>query len=631
MGDLAIIERIREFLTPLFETKACTLKFTYNGKTYTTKLTASHTADKIQLKNNCVNVSYDLVRNEWKGGILADSEERACFDPILMTNARNKVGKRTTAADVLQILKTKLCLACPVETPVMLIDQANTFTMMISPFHILRGSDAFYEKYGYSSDVIDDLKEGLRDFTWSDCSPEMKTVVQEFTKERSFSPETRLIDIMKGVSWDQESEFSGTRGSCWSADLLELYAMKTKGYTKEQLNQFSPLTIWTFTLQQDDSRWIAAKESMVFTDFQFVATAGSRTRRKRSMLRRSIKTRARKQRGGGLEDIVKYFDFLTAPYPDSEIADFHIPDELSVVIKSEPALDDSALELMGRAQIECLSDKVGEYGFTKEYIESYSSRSSPLHIIGNIVSIEHLLLCARIYFQALCDVISPPINKPELVRIVKMIKDRLDEGERIDPASIKTKLPYIPFYFIKLIFGKIFKLPRTAAEKKATYLEIYGIDISLFQIRDTITRVRFYDSLKEFEDTHRHVISVVLLENMTILVSLLERAIAEHTEHKFDSIYGDPTVQQLLISFLRMKIVEEKYMSIHLIEDDKITKRGWDLKRKEMWRTNEEYKKKYNKTSESISRLVSVLQFYIYTILSKRIYEINEATKITLS
>jgi hypothetical protein len=296
MADAAIVEQIREFLTPMFETKACTLQFTYNEKTYTTKFTASHTADIIQLINNCVNVSYDLTRSEWKGGILTDSEERACFDPILTTNARNKVGKRTTAADVLQILKSKLCLACPVETPVMIIDQANTSTMMISPFHILRGGDAFYEKYGYSCDAINELKESLQTFTWSDCSPEMKTVIQEFTKERSFSPETRLIDIMKGVSWDQESEFSGTRGSCWSADLLELYGT-TKGYTKEQMDQFSPVTLWKYTLNLDDPRWIAAKESMVFTNFQVVGSVSSRTRRRRSirLLRKKRKTRARKQ------------------------------------------------------------------------------------------------------------------------------------------------------------------------------------------------------------------------------------------------------------------------------------------------------------------------------------------------
>jgi len=291
MADAVIEAQIREFLTPGFDTKSCTLNFTYNGKTYITKFTASHTADKIQLKNECVNVSYDLVRNEWKGGILADSPERACFEPILTTNARNKPGKRTTSADVLQILKTKLCLACPIATPLMLIDQANTSTMMISPFHILRGGDAFYEKYGYHSELIAELKENLRTFTWSDCSPGMIKVIQEFTKERPFSPETRLIDIMKGVSWDQESDFSGKRGSCWSADLLELYAMGTKGYTKEQMNQFSADTIWKYTLDPKDPRWIDANASMIFTNFTVIASGGRRRGTKKARRNRRLTRR----------------------------------------------------------------------------------------------------------------------------------------------------------------------------------------------------------------------------------------------------------------------------------------------------------------------------------------------------
>ena len=288
MADAEIVGRIRAFLTPTFEKQTCILKFMYNERLYETKFTATHTAAKVQLVNDCVNVSYNLDSREWKGGILADSEERACFEPILMTNARTKVGKRTTSADVLQILKTKLCLACPVEDPVMIIDQANTPTTMISPFHLLRGGDAFYEKYGYYSAAIGELKDGLLTFKWSDCSPEMKTVIQEFTKEKAFSPETLLTDIMKDVTWDQESDFNRIRESAWSADLLELYAKKVKGYTSEQMNQFSPVTIWRYTLNQEDSRWIAANASMIFTEFKVVASGGSRTRRKR---RRSVRHR----------------------------------------------------------------------------------------------------------------------------------------------------------------------------------------------------------------------------------------------------------------------------------------------------------------------------------------------------
>ena len=102
-------------------------------------------------------------------------------------------------------------------------------------------------------------------------------------------PATRLLtDILKGVTWDQESDFNGIRGSAWSADLLELYALKAKGYTSDQMNQFSDFTLWIYELNQADPRWIAANASMVFTDFTVVASGGSRTRRKR---RRSMRRR----------------------------------------------------------------------------------------------------------------------------------------------------------------------------------------------------------------------------------------------------------------------------------------------------------------------------------------------------
>jgi len=208
---------------------------------------------------------------------MADSEERKCFDPILKTNARNKVGKRTTSVDVLQILKTKLCLACPVvpPPPITLLDLAGTGTIEISPFRLLRGGDAFYEKYGYVSPTVNDLKAGLSTFTWSQCTLEMITVIKELTKEKTFSPETRLIDIAKDVSWKDELAANEERGSAWSADILEAYGKK-----------FLPELSWKYTLDQEDPRWIAAKASMVFTEFTVVATGGSRTRRKRRRSRR---------------------------------------------------------------------------------------------------------------------------------------------------------------------------------------------------------------------------------------------------------------------------------------------------------------------------------------------------------
>jgi hypothetical protein len=103
----------------------------------------------------------------------------------------------------------------------------------------------------------------------------MVAVIQELTKKKTFSPETRLIDIAKDISWDEESAVNEERGSAWSADILEAYG-----------KEFFPEMSWKYTLNQEDPRWIAAKTSMVFTDFTVVATGGSRTRRKQRRSRR---------------------------------------------------------------------------------------------------------------------------------------------------------------------------------------------------------------------------------------------------------------------------------------------------------------------------------------------------------
>ena len=363
---------------------------------------------------------------------------------------------------------------------------------------------------------------------------------------------------------------------------------------------------------------------------------------KRKTLRR--RSRARKQRGGALGDIAKYFSFLMAPHPDSEIADFRIPDELAGIIKSEPTLDDSTQELMGRADMSCLSED--GYGLTKEYIDSYNidKGRSPLHAIGHIASIENMRICSKTYFEILMNKILPfynPIgeyymgvdyisvdyirNLEEILKINKTLEERnkiVEEGGYIDykelHAKLKRLLPFIPFNTIKSIFARIFSKQSIAKTKTAEYEENYGITLAPTDIGFTIIFVKDNIRLSTATDKQRDVISAVLLENIKLLIPILYRLIAEkeHIKHTLNSIYDSQTIlEPLIISFLRMKIVEEKYGSMHIGEDDKIRARGWDPSRKERFKTDETYRDNYKKTSVSIYRLISVLQYYIYNTI----------------
>lgn len=298
-----VVEQIRSFLTQDFALRKCIVEFDYNGKHYKIQFNASHTAEKIAVENPCVMMDFNYTNKEtkdghWLGEIAADANETPCFEPRLVTNARNKPGKRTTAADVLQVLKTKIALAFPVSIPVALIDGAGTNDWMkISPFHIMRGGDAFYEKYGYKSPELDDIKEALKRVRWSDCIEEQKEFIRQCSGVSDYPPEMHLIDIMKTISWEQENRWNNANEKVLSSRVLRLFAT-TRGHPIEMTSQGGMFdsegrirTIWTYTLNPEDPRWIRYNKELLFTAFHPIAEGGKRKKRKTRKLKR--KSRAK--------------------------------------------------------------------------------------------------------------------------------------------------------------------------------------------------------------------------------------------------------------------------------------------------------------------------------------------------
>lgn len=292
---MSVDEQLRIFLTPKFSEKKFLLEFTYNQRKYKTQFTAQHTDTQLEVKNNCVNMTYEYFvdetpRNKFIGEIKANSSELACFEPILVTNSRNKPGKRTTSADVLQILKTKLALTFPVSSNITINDGARNDMTMISPFHILRGGDAFYEKYGYVSQAISELKELVKDFTWDQCNEEQKTFIKDCTKSE-YPPEMKLVDIMKSISWEKEIKYNIEHERSLSYRIFRWFALITKGYSFEQTNQFSTDGVWEFTLNKDDDRWKRSDADLVFINFEEIHTGGKKHKKtkRQSLMRRRRK------------------------------------------------------------------------------------------------------------------------------------------------------------------------------------------------------------------------------------------------------------------------------------------------------------------------------------------------------
>lgn len=276
----AVESQLQDMLKPKFPKKKFELEFTYNGRDYKTQFSAEHDDMKLEVQNACINMTYEYTVNAFIGEIQADNKERACFTPMLTTNARNKPGKRTTAADVLQILKSKLALLFPTSSPVKINDGARNDMTMISPFHILRGGDAFYEKYGYSSPAISELKKLITEFVWSDCNEEIRSIIRDCTGVEDYPAKMPLMDVMKTISWEKETKFNTENERSLSYRVFRWFALLTKGFTFEQSNQFAVGTIWEFTLDTADRRWQQAATDLVFTGFREVREGGMRRKRK---------------------------------------------------------------------------------------------------------------------------------------------------------------------------------------------------------------------------------------------------------------------------------------------------------------------------------------------------------------
>jgi len=309
MEDTAICEAIRAYLTKIqvkgiSETKRrFRLEFDYNGTHYRTHFIAAHDDEAIAVHNSCIWVGYEYMdekgipQNKFIGRIDSDSSARKCFEPILITNARNKPGRRTTAADVLQILKTKLSLAFPISAGVNLTDGAQKDRILIAPFNILRGGNAFYEKYGYRSAPITELKTKIQTFPWSACNEEIKKVIQDCTGRSDWAPDMRLMDIMKTISWEQEKAYNNVKGPVDDDDeddfihpslsyrVFRHFATIAGGIPFEQTDQFRTGTIWEFWLDSESAEWRRCNEDLVFTEFEPVVGGGRRKTRTKNQRR----------------------------------------------------------------------------------------------------------------------------------------------------------------------------------------------------------------------------------------------------------------------------------------------------------------------------------------------------------
>ena len=329
-----VAEQIREFLRNLKGESSFDLTFSYNGTDYKTTFKASHKGagterEEIVVDNGCINMTFGYTIgppdkpeeqtfvNGFIGAIQAEDGKvgkllgPACFEPILTTNGRTTVrksGKRTTSGDVLQILKSKLGLAFPVKgVPIALIDGARNVPSdpekgsptMISPFNIARGGHAYYEKYGYRSPKITELKTAIRSVTWGDCTDPMKDIIHDCTKKDYADGELLTSILTRDVPWETERAYNESHAPSLSSRVVREFALSKMGIPMAESHQWAVLkNIWTFTLDTASEDWKRCDAELVLTGVSAavggIAAGGAgkgRSRRARRNKRRNTTRR----------------------------------------------------------------------------------------------------------------------------------------------------------------------------------------------------------------------------------------------------------------------------------------------------------------------------------------------------
>lgn len=279
-----ITEAIRDFLWSLEGESSFELTFSYNKTDYRTVFNAvkkrmSEDATAIEIDNGCVYlmITYDTEGEgndvdftvaDQMSKIRADDEIPSCFNPVLTTNARGaprNSGRRTTSGDVLQILKSKLALAFPFmeDEPLKLLNVAKRgLRTFITPFRIVRGHDAYYEKHGYQSPAITKLKAALQSLTWSGCTDATKEIIMDCSgkKDEDYPPDTRLTAIMEEIPWETEVAYNKSHEHSLSQTVFDECAsiVFPDGFDR------------SFVLNPDSEEWKQCDKELVLTGFSVV-------------------------------------------------------------------------------------------------------------------------------------------------------------------------------------------------------------------------------------------------------------------------------------------------------------------------------------------------------------------------
>ena len=309
--DESVKSALRELLhTPLYEDdKRILIEFDYKGQHYETKFLLSKTVEagkklkekpasgnykeQIYLRNDCISIAFTSKKTEkpdrnddFFTELEKNDKEEACFKPRLET-----LGPIKTI-DVLQVLKTKLETLFPTTIPLELADAMAVDGIEMSPNRIMRGGDAYYEKYGYGSELLEPVKKWIRSLEWGDVSAEIKDLIHPHLPSADIDPSTKFITIMEGIPLAIFNTWTSKGYTNLFEKVHDLF-LSANGLPNDTYRHK-----FIFTLDVTSPKWIEWEKTLVFTDVKVLASAagGARGTRGTRCKRRTSRTKKRSRR-----------------------------------------------------------------------------------------------------------------------------------------------------------------------------------------------------------------------------------------------------------------------------------------------------------------------------------------------
>jgi hypothetical protein len=254
-------KEITEQLTALFETnypqRTIQIGFAYHNKAYSLNFISNSNKHIVKLYNECVNLVYDKESEKVSSMISANSAEKKCFEPILLTNARNKPGHRIKNIDVLQVLKSKLALCLPTEgRKLQLYDTAQSGVVGLSSFSIMRGGDGVYEKYGYSSEPINEFKKKIPKLRFdqlkTSIQKDIERVYLEYLPEEPLLYNGSVMEILQKIPFEVENKTI-------VSEKVFNWMIEDAGYENQD-------KVVTYYLDTESAAWKQWNKKLLFTD-----------------------------------------------------------------------------------------------------------------------------------------------------------------------------------------------------------------------------------------------------------------------------------------------------------------------------------------------------------------------------